>query len=84
MIDEKGRSDLSAGMDINPSQGMSMLGPEPGDERHLFDEEFMRKAISGRREDVRVGDNNLVGAGRGRIATKTGRDVLLEEFADAG
>ena len=54
MVDEKVRSDFSAGVDVDPGPAMCPLGHNSGDQGQFFEVKYMSRALDGDGFDARI------------------------------
>lgn len=84
VIDEKVRADPGPGVDVDPGAAVGPFGHHAGDEGDALAEEDMGGALDGDGLDGRVGNDDDLDAGGGRIALVGGLDIGAEEAPDFG
>jgi len=82
MIDKEMRTDMGAGMDIDPRSGVGPFGHDSGDEREFVAVEKMRTTLDSNGFEVRIGEDNFVEATRGGIPFEGGGDIFGELGSD--
>ena len=83
VIDEKMAPDLRPGMNIDPGAAMGPFRHHAGDEGEMGEIENVGHALDCNRLERRIGEDDFLEAGRGRIALVSGVDISPEHFAHA-
>ena len=84
MVDEEVLADGGAGVDVNAGETVGVLGHDAGNEGHLQQVQLMCQAVDHDGVETGVGEDDLVGVERCRVAHKGGFHVHGQVGLDAG
>ncbi len=84
VVDEEAGADAGAGVNVGAGLGVGPLGHDAGHQAHADCVQLVGEAVDGDGEQARVGENDLVEVGGGRVAVEGGLHVFDEGAAQGG